>query len=108
MLIAAELVTKLKRGVPLRVKAGFDPTAPDLHLGHTVLLADFVTAEDGTRLEIRARTICVHGDTPGAPAIARRIREVLRQEGIAVAPLEKLPRERRTAGVSPESPISHA
>jgi len=38
VLIAAELVKKLKRGVPLRVKAGFDPTAPDLHLGHTVLL----------------------------------------------------------------------
>jgi UPF0271 protein len=67
-----------------------------------------VTAEDGSRLEVRAQTICVHGDTPSAPAIARRIREVLRQEGIAVAPLEKLPRERRTAGVSPESPISHA
>ncbi len=37
-----ELVKKLKKsqetGVPLRVKAGFDPTAPDLHLGHTVLL----------------------------------------------------------------------
>jgi tyrosyl-tRNA synthetase len=38
VLIGAELVRKLKRGVPLRVKAGFDPTAPDLHLGHTVLL----------------------------------------------------------------------
>ena len=38
VLVAAELVNKLKRGVPLRVKAGFDPTAPDLHLGHTVLL----------------------------------------------------------------------
>lgn len=34
----AELVEKLKLGRPLRVKAGFDPTAPDLHLGHTVLL----------------------------------------------------------------------
>ena len=33
-----ELVTKLKKGRPLRVKAGFDPTAPDLHLGHTVLI----------------------------------------------------------------------
>ncbi|MBC8208812.1 MAG: tyrosine--tRNA ligase [Desulfobulbaceae bacterium] len=37
-----ELVSKLQRsestGVPLRIKAGFDPTAPDLHLGHTVLL----------------------------------------------------------------------
>jgi tyrosyl-tRNA synthetase len=33
-----ELIAKLQRGKPLRVKAGFDPTAPDLHLGHTVLL----------------------------------------------------------------------
>jgi len=38
LLIEAELVDKLKRGKPLRVKAGFDPTAPDLHLGHTVLI----------------------------------------------------------------------
>jgi tyrosyl-tRNA synthetase len=33
-----ELVAKLKQGRPLRIKAGFDPTAPDLHLGHTVLI----------------------------------------------------------------------
>lgn len=33
-----ELARKLARGKPLKVKAGFDPTAPDLHLGHTVLL----------------------------------------------------------------------
>ena len=38
LLIEAELVEKLKSGRPLRVKAGFDPTAPDLHLGHTVLI----------------------------------------------------------------------
>lgn len=38
ILIEAELVEKLKRGQPLRIKAGFDPTAPDLHLGHTVLI----------------------------------------------------------------------
>lgn len=38
LLVEAELVEKLKAGRPLRVKAGFDPTAPDLHLGHTVLL----------------------------------------------------------------------
>jgi tyrosyl-tRNA synthetase len=38
VLTAADLRKKLGRGVPLRVKAGFDPTAPDLHLGHTVLL----------------------------------------------------------------------
>ena len=34
----AELIKKLERGRPLRIKAGFDPTAPDLHLGHTVLI----------------------------------------------------------------------
>ncbi|RRI57581.1 tyrosine--tRNA ligase [Pseudomonas aeruginosa] len=38
ILVEAELVAKLKRGRPLRIKAGFDPTAPDLHLGHTVLI----------------------------------------------------------------------
>jgi tyrosyl-tRNA synthetase len=38
LLVEAELVEKLKRGKPLRIKAGFDPTAPDLHLGHTVLI----------------------------------------------------------------------
>lgn len=38
LLVEQELVDKLSAGRPLRVKAGFDPTAPDLHLGHTVLL----------------------------------------------------------------------
>jgi tyrosyl-tRNA synthetase len=38
VLLATDLVRKLRRGAPLHVKAGFDPTAPDLHLGHTVLL----------------------------------------------------------------------
>jgi tyrosyl-tRNA synthetase len=38
LLIEAELIKKLARGKPLRIKAGFDPTAPDLHLGHTVLI----------------------------------------------------------------------
>jgi tyrosyl-tRNA synthetase len=38
LLLESELVDKLKTGRPLRVKAGFDPTAPDLHLGHTVLI----------------------------------------------------------------------
>ena len=33
-----ELRKKLERGTPLRVKVGFDPTAPDLHLGHTVVM----------------------------------------------------------------------
>src|SRR5688572_22719048 len=38
ILVYDELVDRLKQARPLRVKAGFDPTAPDLHLGHTVLL----------------------------------------------------------------------
>jgi tyrosyl-tRNA synthetase len=38
LLIESELREKLRLGRPLRIKAGFDPTAPDLHLGHTVLL----------------------------------------------------------------------
>ena len=38
LLVESELQEKLKRGKPLRIKAGFDPTAPDLHLGHTVLI----------------------------------------------------------------------
>ena len=38
LLVEQELVDKLATGKPLRVKAGFDPTAPDLHLGHTVLI----------------------------------------------------------------------
>lgn len=38
VLVEAELVERLKTGKSLRIKAGFDPTAPDLHLGHTVLI----------------------------------------------------------------------
>lgn len=38
ILLEDELLEKLKEGKPLKIKAGFDPTAPDLHLGHTVLI----------------------------------------------------------------------
>ena len=38
ILVAEDLQKKLEEGRPLRIKAGFDPTAPDLHLGHTVLI----------------------------------------------------------------------
>ena len=38
ILVEGDLLKKLARGQPLRIKAGFDPTAPDLHLGHTVLI----------------------------------------------------------------------
>ncbi len=38
ILVLTELEERLKTGEPMRIKAGFDPTAPDLHLGHTVLI----------------------------------------------------------------------
>jgi len=38
VLLEAELLRKLRKGRPLKIKTGFDPTAPDLHLGHTVLI----------------------------------------------------------------------
>src|SRR6266852_5387059 len=38
ILLESELIERLKSRKPLRIKAGFDPTAPDLHLGHTVLI----------------------------------------------------------------------
>ncbi len=38
ILLETELVERLKTGKPMRIKVGFDPTAPDLHLGHTVLI----------------------------------------------------------------------
>ena len=38
LIVGQEMADKLATGRPLRVKAGFDPTAPDLHLGHTVLI----------------------------------------------------------------------
>lgn len=47
-----------------------------------------VIAADGSRVEVRAETICIHGDTPGVVAIAQRIHERFRAEGIRIAPLE--------------------
>ncbi|MFT5164071.1 MAG: tyrosyl-tRNA synthetase [Alteromonadaceae bacterium] len=46
ILLEKELVEKLKLGRPLRIKAGFDPTAPDLHLGHTVLINKLRTFQE--------------------------------------------------------------
>ncbi len=67
----------------------------------------FVAAQDGTRVPVAARTICIHGDTPGAPAIARRIREVLQQEGVTVAPLDRRTRQRLPAGARESSSPRH-
>ncbi|OGQ79467.1 MAG: tyrosine--tRNA ligase [Deltaproteobacteria bacterium RIFCSPLOWO2_12_FULL_60_19] len=46
ILLEEELLRKLSRGKSLRIKAGFDPTAPDLHLGHTVLLQKMKQFQD--------------------------------------------------------------
>lgn len=47
----------------------------------------FARARGGSRVAVRADTICLHGDTPGAASIARRIRERFREEGIGIKPL---------------------
>jgi UPF0271 protein len=44
-----------------------------------------VVAVDGRRIRVQADTICIHGDTPGAPALARKIRDSLASAGITVA-----------------------
>jgi tyrosyl-tRNA synthetase len=55
-----ELKTKLERGAPLTVKVGFDPTAPDLHLGHTVLLRKMKHFQD-----LGHRVVFLIGDFTG-------------------------------------------
>ncbi|HDP26253.1 MAG TPA: tyrosine--tRNA ligase [Deltaproteobacteria bacterium] len=55
-----ELVAKLKKGRPLKVKVGFDPTAPDIHLGHTVVLQKMRQFQDAGH-----DVICLIGDFTG-------------------------------------------
>jgi UPF0271 protein len=59
-----------------------------------------VVAEDSSRLSIRADTICLHGDTPGAVEIARRIHERFRTAGIRIAPIEEAVAQREAGGTS--------
>ena len=65
-------------------------TDPDEVADQAVLLArDRVAyAADGSRVSVRADTLCLHGDTPGVEALARRIHDRFRSEGIRIAPLE--------------------
>ena len=65
-------------------------TDPDEAADQAVAIARdrAVTAADGARVAVRADTLNLHGDTPGAAAIARRIHERFRAEGIRIAPLE--------------------
>ena len=46
-----------------------------------------MTAITGKEIRLQADTICLHGDTPGAATIARRVRERLEKEGVQVRPL---------------------
>jgi UPF0271 protein len=46
-----------------------------------------VIACDGTEVSLNARTICIHGDTPGAPEIAATVARSLREAGVRLAPL---------------------
>ena len=50
-----------------------------------------ITSRDGKRIPVPVDTVCVHGDTPGAVGIARRIRERLEQAGIRLVALKDRP-----------------
>jgi UPF0271 protein len=52
-----------------------------------------VVARGGTEIATSAQTICIHGDTPGAPAIAAAVAKTLQQAGVALIPLSQLPRD---------------
>ena len=68
-----------------------------------VLLARdrIAVAADGSRISVKADTLCLHGDTPGAASIARRIHARFRAEGIRIAPLETGHAARREGVVIP-------
>jgi len=72
-----------------RGEAGALLTDPEEAAGQALSLArdGFAVAWDGSRVNLKVDTLCLHGDTPGAAAIARRVRERLDEEGIRVAPL---------------------
>ena len=78
-------------------------TDPDEAAAQAVSLArdGFARASDGTRLSLRPDSICLHGDTPGAAVIARRVSERLREEGVRVAPVEA-----RLSGARAQAPLS--
>ena len=66
LLVESELVEKLKTGRPLRVKAGFDPTAPDLHVGHTVLINKLRQLQDLISSRPARAGSTVSADSPAA------------------------------------------
>ena len=75
-----ELEARLKEGKPLRVKAGFDPSAPDIHLGHTVLLRKLRQFQD-----LGHKVVLIIGDTTamiGDPTGQSKTRPVLSKEQV--------------------------
>jgi UPF0271 protein len=73
--------TLVPRGEPDALLTDPDEAAEQaLHLARD----QFVIARDGTRVTIAADTLCLHGDTPGAPEIARRVVTRLREEGVTI------------------------
>lgn len=64
---------------------------PDVAAAQAVSIArdGFLRARDGSRVEVRADTICIHGDTPGAPDIARAVREALAAAGVQIRALDQ-------------------
>ncbi|MBC7171499.1 MAG: tyrosine--tRNA ligase, partial [Polyangiaceae bacterium] len=78
--VEEELLARLRTGKPLRVKAGFDPTRPDLHLGHTVLIQKMRQFQD-----LGHEVIFVVGDFTaqiGDPSGRSATRPVLTREEI--------------------------
>jgi tyrosyl-tRNA synthetase len=81
LLVEQELADRLKSGKPLRVKAGFDPTAPDLHIGHTVLINKLRQLQD-----LGHHVIFLIGDFTGMigdPTGKNTTRPPLTQEDVA-------------------------
>jgi len=85
-----------------RGEAGALVTDPDEAAEQAVRLAQdrVVIANDGSRIDVRADTICLHGDTPGAADIARKIHERFRLAGIRIAPLDPAVLGRREVGTA--------
>ncbi len=82
ILILSELEERLKSGKPLRIKAGFDPTAPDIHIGHTVLINKMRQFQD-----LGHQVIFLIGDFTGLigdPTGKNVTRKALTEEQVAI------------------------
>lgn len=74
-----------------RSYAGSVITDPDVTAQRALMMArdGMVESIDGKEISLEAQTLCVHGDTPGALAIVRKIRETFEKEGISVMPFSR-------------------